>query len=1372
MTTDHINTEALLTKWSDLLFKSRAVKLDAADITSKEVHPLILLDNVSQVLLKQGASRESHVFSQISEIASTSPNYGGLGLNTDVQVTEDDIHEISFLISAWLEALNSDDRKKSTQASTQKLAPKDRPPMTVTEKIFAMHAIDSKGYVRTGDTIRVSLDWIMASEASWAGMEGTYNRLGSPGIFRNDRFWLAGDHVVDPRIKGMPQVKRLIESSEKARKVFKMTEYQGMNYTIMHTEFFRERAQPGMLLIGSDSHTCSSGAVGCLAIGLGAADVTMGLITGETWFKVPEVVKIEFVGQPSRGIGGKDVILYVLQRLKRNTVASDRVVEYTGPGLSYLSPDARFAISNMTTELGGVTGIFTPDHITKAFIDGRRVARHRNASTYFRADEGAVYAESHVIDLAKVESFVAKYPNPDDVVPVTDVLGMKLDGCFIGACTTAEEDIILGALVLEQGLKSGLSPSKDGKKRKVVPGSLPILDKLRKSGLAQIYEDAGFEIGVPGCSYCVGISADRAKESEVWLSSQNRNFENRMGQGSIGNLASAATVAASSFQMTVTNPQHFIDLIPPERWELLNGRGSLKGKLSGKEPDWVEPASPVEATPESVLSDNQSATPVTQNDDSKDSDVVAAEASDQLEKKGEKLIHGKVQRLGDFVDTDALAPAQFLVSSRTNEEIGSHCLEYTNPEFRTRAKEGFNVVVAGKAFGCGSSREQAVSALLGCGIKCVIAESFAFIYGRNQPSLGLFGFTMDDPAFFEAAVDSAEISIDLENNRINIGEAEFSFQLSTMERELVEAGGITPAFKKFGKQLFDMICGSTKDAGRAVEVGGQAAGMQCQSANLAIFHLIVNSLLTGQKHVLMAPERVRVRRHPACRDCRVQKVKCDAEPPASCTRCRHMQLSCVVERTPASRRTKAQLQSELEAMRRRTADEENDTVLDSPTPGRRMARPSGVDVAAGAPDSIPDAAEVPFLTPLLVSASASDAVLASPQPATTPSTAKESGGHQSLILQNDSNESIASGREFDGQLVSGRKIQDCFDLYTSQLLASHLDPDTDYPTDSLAFLSDGGDGGDDTSPQQETKLPLRLCEIMICATEALRRIHGGRDPEKAASLLSCISLFDAQLTRAASQGQTAIGKNSFFREVDSDIVLMVEKQDSIYFQCFRLHLLSCHFLIDPASRKLEAFLPLFAVACSFVNTACQQSWNEGATAKNAPVVVQKSVMLAAFTILKIHRSELAPHLDLQAGEQAYFAAIFFAREESLQNNDLSARAASILGQLWNSQSIFKNKDGTVDSLTSRISSRLSMSILFDCLWWWRQEFGGLGNPYENRQQTRSETLIGNENVTSYALPATGDVNAVPDIQQSAPFADEPFVDFDWAMNLDMTDWPM
>ena len=120
----------------------------------------------------------------------------------------------------------------------------------------------------------------------------------------------------------------------------------------MHTEFCRERAQPGMLVIGSDSHTCSAGSVGALAVGLGVADVTMPLITGETWFRIPESVNIKLINAPSPGIGGKDTILYIMKELKRNTVAADRVVEFTGPGLAHLSCDARFAISNMTTVCG------------------------------------------------------------------------------------------------------------------------------------------------------------------------------------------------------------------------------------------------------------------------------------------------------------------------------------------------------------------------------------------------------------------------------------------------------------------------------------------------------------------------------------------------------------------------------------------------------------------------------------------------------------------------------------------------------------------------------------------------------------------------------------------------------------------------------------------------------------------------------------------------------------------------------------------------------------------------------------------------------------------------------------------------------------
>jgi homoaconitase/3-isopropylmalate dehydratase large subunit len=118
------------------------------------------------------------------------------------------------------------------------------------------------------------------------------------------------------------------------------------------------------------------------------------------------------------------------------------------------------------------------------------------------------------------------------------VEGTHLDGCFIGACTTTEEDLILGAMILEIGLKRGQRPVKTGK-RKVVPGSLPILHRLQELGFVKIYEEAGFEVGIPGCSYCVGMSADKAAEGEVWLSSQNRNFENRMGTGTYVQLYSS-----------------------------------------------------------------------------------------------------------------------------------------------------------------------------------------------------------------------------------------------------------------------------------------------------------------------------------------------------------------------------------------------------------------------------------------------------------------------------------------------------------------------------------------------------------------------------------------------------------------------------------------------------------------------------------------------------------------------------------------------------------------------------------------------------------------------------------------------------------------
>ncbi|KAJ5782463.1 hypothetical protein N7457_004237 [Penicillium paradoxum] len=625
-------------------------------------------------------------------------------------------------------------------------------------------------------------------------MSRVYERdLGSPGIWRNDRFWLAADHVVHPDATQTPTMRDMIARVEKGKSDFKMTEYQGLNYTIMHTEFVRERAEPGMLVIGADSHTCSAGAVGCLAIGLGGVDVMMGLVMGETWFRVPESIFVEFRGRPAPGISGKDVILHILKDLKRNTVATERIVEFGGEGARFLSCDARFTICNMATEFGAISGIFVPDDVTVRFIDRRKSRRNKRHSVYFRPDPDASYAGKYVIDLAMVEPTIAIYPSPDNVVPVTEKVGMPLDGVFIGACTTTEEELVLAALVLKVGLSNG-SRVLPGK-RHYVPGSLPIVAKLQSMGLLDVYSAAGFTRGPPGCSYCIGLSVDRAGEGETWLSSQNRNFQNRMGKGSFGHLSSAVVCAASSFGMSVVDPRPFLKAIDYEFLE----------KYMGAKPQMIAEIQYAEPTILTAEMHKEN----TSLDASAKADI---QFSQTLSNHALPHIKSRIVRLGEFIDTDALAPGPALTSCITDEDFGNHCLEYTLPEFRDKVRGGQKVIVADHAFGCGSSREVAVSALKGIGIEAVFARSFSFIFNRNMRTLGLLGFTITDSAFYEAVADGEEIEVDVASQIVVVKGETFRFELSDIERELIARKGAVEAYKLLGSDLWEQLTKSKSAA--------------------------------------------------------------------------------------------------------------------------------------------------------------------------------------------------------------------------------------------------------------------------------------------------------------------------------------------------------------------------------------------------------------------------------------------------------------------------------------------------------------------------------------------------------------------------------
>ncbi|MCC6738323.1 MAG: 3-isopropylmalate dehydratase [Planctomycetia bacterium] len=647
--------------------------------------------------------------------------------------------------------------------------------MTLTQKILAAHAIGlTRPYVRTGDILQVKVDWTIASELAWNGMDRTYELLGRPPVHDKDRFFLAVDHTVDPvTLASDKRAQKLTQLSRDFAKEAGITHFYDANVTILHTKFYRDLVQPGEIVLGADSHTSSHGGMGAFSIGLGGADITAAMVLGTSWIEVPEAIEVVYSGSPQFGIGGKDIILKTLGDLGRNTVAMERSVEYRGDGVRELTTDARFTIANMTAEFGGLNGIFEADGQVAAWLSKRR--SHGDGARYFRADDGAPYVARYPIDLAKIVPLVAKPFSPDNVATAEAHAGMDLHGAFIGACTTTEEELVLSALVLEQVLKEQ-SPVASTK-RIVVPGDLSIQRNLQERGLWKIYEQAGFRVSVPGCSMCLGIASEKAGKGETWISSQNRNFPNRMGEGSFAWLASGPTVAASAVSMKVADPRKFLDRIDRERYEKLLGR-DRKARL------------PEVFTTEPEL------------------DIVPAHAA--ASEAGEDkpwTVRGRVQKFGDNIDTDAIIPGEFCHLTKF-EDLGEKCFHFVKPGFAERVRKGQTIVVAGQGWGSGSSREQAVWALQGAGIKLVIAKSYAFIHKRNLVNEALPFLVVSDEAFYAAVADDTELSVNVNTGEITLPLSEKKFQaepLTAIVKSLLRENGLVPAIKRHGAQVFELL---------------------------------------------------------------------------------------------------------------------------------------------------------------------------------------------------------------------------------------------------------------------------------------------------------------------------------------------------------------------------------------------------------------------------------------------------------------------------------------------------------------------------------------------------------------------------------------
>lgn len=639
-------------------------------------------------------------------------------------------------------------------------------PMTLTEKILLQHAIGwPRPELAPGDIVRIRVDWTLASEIAWSGMNKTYGELGRPPLFEPERFYLALDHTVDRgTLAHDPRTQHLVQLSRSFAREAGIRHFHDANTTIMHTEFYRQLVRPGEVVLGADSHTSSHGGMAAFAIGLGGADVVAAMIQGFSWLQVPEAIRVHFAGRLPFGLTGKDVILRTLGQLGRNTAALERTVEYTGDFLEDFSTDFRFTVANMTAELGGLNGIFPADSRVPETMAVRRDPAFREGGWWFEADPDAEYVGFFEVDLDLLTPQVARPFSPDNTCGVDEAVGQPLDGCFIGACTTTEEELVLAALVLQQALAAGEKPVTSGN-RLMVPGSLEIAARLQEAGLLEVYQQAGFRIGEPACSMCIGIGSDRAQPGEVWLSSQNRNFPNRMGKGSTAWLASALTVAASSLGLRIRDPRPFLAAVDRDRMtRIVSARPGLP--------------------------------PVVYSEPKPAAEEPTALSPTRAEEGAGLVVHGLAQLFGDHVDTDAMIAAEFCHLSDP-AELGPKAFLHFRSDFGERIARGETILVAGEGWGTGSSREQAVWALKGAGVQAVIARSFAYIHKRNLVNEALPFLVVEDEEFYQAVQDGDELEVDTASGEVRLGGTVYrGVAPAAAMREIIASGGLVPHTRK------------------------------------------------------------------------------------------------------------------------------------------------------------------------------------------------------------------------------------------------------------------------------------------------------------------------------------------------------------------------------------------------------------------------------------------------------------------------------------------------------------------------------------------------------------------------------------------------
>jgi 3-isopropylmalate/(R)-2-methylmalate dehydratase large subunit len=319
---------------------------------------------------------------------------------------------------------------------------------------------------------------------------------------------------------------------------------------ISHNVVNEQYANPGDVIIGADSHTCTNGAVCAFATGMGSTDVAVAMGLGHTWMRVPESWKIVVNGRFQKGVSAKDFMLFFIGTVKADGAAY-KSLEFTGPAIDVLSMAGRLTIANMAVECGAKVGLFNSDDVTKQHLAS--LGRPEKFQT-IEADPDAHYEKTLQFDVTSLSPTIACPHFVDNVKPIEEVDPVKVDQVFIGTSTNSRiEDFHYAAVILK-----GKKVSK-GTRLIITPGSRKILLEGMADGTFQALAEAGGVITGPGCGACVGVHEGVLADGEVCLSTQNRNFQGRMGNpNAFVYLASPATAAATAVTGCITDPRNFL----------------------------------------------------------------------------------------------------------------------------------------------------------------------------------------------------------------------------------------------------------------------------------------------------------------------------------------------------------------------------------------------------------------------------------------------------------------------------------------------------------------------------------------------------------------------------------------------------------------------------------------------------------------------------------------------------------------------------------------------------------------------------------------------------------------------------------------------